>query len=76
MRRREFITLFCGAAVRANEFELAGTFINLILRGAKPAELPVQTLIKFELALNLRTAKALGLDVPGTLLAHADNVIE
>ena len=61
---------------RTNEFGLAATFIDLILRGSKPAELPVQTPIKFELAVNIKTAKALGLNVPGTLLAHADNVIE
>ena len=54
----------------------AATHVDRILRGAKPAELPVQFPTKFEMAVNLKTAKALGLTIPETLLATSDEVIQ
>jgi putative tryptophan/tyrosine transport system substrate-binding protein len=57
-------------------FQLAATYVDRILRGAKPSELPVQAPVKYELVVNLKTAKALGLDVPPLLQQRADEVIE
>jgi putative tryptophan/tyrosine transport system substrate-binding protein len=59
-----------------DQFRLAASYVDRILKGAKPADLPVQAPTKYQMVINVKTAKALGLTVPSSLLTSADEVVE
>jgi putative tryptophan/tyrosine transport system substrate-binding protein len=76
---RSFVTaggLICYGNDNTDQYRRAAGYVDRVLKGEKPSDLPVQAPVKYETVLNLRTAKALGLDVPAEVLVRADEVIE
>ena len=78
-QNREFVEaggFLSYAPSTAANYQRAAVFVDKILQGAKPADLPVEQPTKFELVINLKTAKALGLTIPQSVLARADQIIQ
>ena len=66
----------CYGPVNSEFYRQAATYVDRVLKGAKPGDLPVQAATKFAMVINLKTAKALGITMPATMLGRADEVIE